>query len=144
MAEPPRTAEGLAKVRAMPGSRRRLAALVAAGLLAAPAPALGQSAGDEQYEDPFAGEHQEQQSGGSGGAVEDGGGSTEPAAPEPVAPAPAATGQEPAPASAESGTAPTAQPQLPNTGADAGAVLLAGSVLLAGGIALRLRLRDRA
>ena len=41
--------------------RRRLAALALATLLAAPAPALGQSAGDEQYEDPFAGEQQQQQ-----------------------------------------------------------------------------------
>ena len=115
----------------MPVIRRRLAVLAAAGLLAAPAPALGQSAGDEQYEDPFAGENQSQ-----------GGGSQEPAAPaspEPTAPpAPAAES-----ASSGQGTEPAAQTELPYTGADAGAVLLAGSLLLAGGIALRVRLRER-
>jgi Meckel syndrome type 1 protein len=125
----------------MPVSRRCLAALVAAGLLAAPAPALGQSAGDEQYQDPFAGEDQEQPSSSPDEPVQDdGGGATEPAAP---APDPAATGQEPAPAPAPAESAPetAAQPELPRTGADAGAVLLAGSILLAGGVALRIRLR---
>jgi LPXTG-motif cell wall-anchored protein len=134
-------ARAVAKVRRMLGYRRRLAALVAAGLLAAPATAFGQSAGDEQYEDPFAGENQEQPAGGSD---EDGGGGSQPAVPEPTAPAPEPTGQEPAPAPTESGPAPTPQPQLPNTGADAGAVVLAGALLLAGGIALRVRMRDRA
>ena len=38
---------------------------------------------------------------------------------------------------------PAAQPQLPYTGADTGAILLAGSILLAGGVALRVRLRER-
>jgi LPXTG-motif cell wall-anchored protein len=37
----------------MPVSRRRVAALVAALALAAPGSAAAQSAGDEQYEDPF-------------------------------------------------------------------------------------------
>jgi len=122
-------------------SRRRLAALAAAGLLAAPATALGQSAGDDQYQDPFAGEGQEEPSG-PDTPVDDGGGSqpSEPAAaPEP---APAATGQEPAVDTGETAPAPAAESQeLPRTGADAGDVLIAGSVLLAGGVALRLRLR---
>jgi LPXTG-motif cell wall-anchored protein len=116
----------------MPGYRRRLAALVAAGLLAAPATALGQSAGDDQYEDPFAGEQQSQ-----------GGESEEPSAaptPEPAAPG-AEPELQPVP---ESGPAPASQPQLPRTGADTGAILIAGAILLAGGVALRLRLRDRA
>jgi LPXTG-motif cell wall-anchored protein len=127
-------------VRRMLASRRRLAALAVAGLLAAPAAALGQSAGDDQYEDPFAGEDQQEQP--SPDTPVDDGGGTQPAPVEP-APAPAATGQEPAPA--ESGTPATAgQEQLPNTGADAGAILLAGSLLLAGGVALRLRVRERA
>src|SRR5687767_5055097 len=95
-------------------SRRRLAALAAAGLLAAPAPALGQSAGDEQYQDPFAGEQQEPSPGGSGG----GAAPTAPAAPEPAVPAQAETGQEPSPPTAESGPVAPAQPQLPNTGAE--------------------------
>jgi hypothetical protein len=44
-------------VRRMPVLRRRLAALAAAALLATPSAALAQSAGDEQYEDPFAGQN---------------------------------------------------------------------------------------
>jgi LPXTG-motif cell wall-anchored protein len=128
----------------MLASRRRLAALAAAGLLAAPAPALGQSAGDEQYEDPFAGEDQQEQPAPDPDTPVDDGGGTATPEPEPV---PATAGQEPAatgqePAAGETATA--SQEQLPNTGADAGAVLLAGTILLAGGVALRLRLRERA
>ena len=126
-------------VRRMLASRRRLATLVAAGLLAAPASALGQSAGDEQYEDPFAGEDQQEQPSPDTPVSSDG--SEEPA-PAPAEPAPAATGQEPAPAPAAESASATAA-QLPNTGADAGAVLFAGTILLAGGVALRLRLRER-
>jgi LPXTG-motif cell wall-anchored protein len=127
-------------VRAMQGHRRRLAVIVAAGLLAAPANAVGQSAGDEQYEDPFAGEQQEQSQGG---------GSEEPSAPvaptpEPAAPGSTAPGAEPELQPApESGPAPASQPQLPRTGADTGGIVIAGALLLAGGVALRLRLRDR-
>ena len=120
----------------MSAVRPRLAAIAVAALLVAPASAPGQSAGDEQYQDPFANEDQGQSQGG---------GSKAPAAPappassEPAAPAaPAAQAPEPA---AQSG--PAAQAQLPYTGAEVGAVLLAGSVLLAGGIALRIRLRER-
>jgi hypothetical protein len=114
-------------------SRRRLAALAAATLLAAPAPALAQSAGDEQYEDPFAGENQSQ--------------------PEPTAtPAPAASA--PAASAPEAGTEPSApasaalpasqqQPLLPRTGLDAAPILAAGVVLLAAGITLRVRVRER-
>jgi LPXTG-motif cell wall-anchored protein len=121
--------------------RRRIAALAVAGLLVAPAPALGQSAGDDQYEDPFAGEDQQEQP--SPDTPVDDGGVAQPApAPEEPAPAPAATGQEPA--ATEAGPATASQEQLPNTGAETGAVLLAGTILLAGGVALRLRLRERA
>jgi len=124
-------------VRRMPVHRRRLAALVAAGMLAAPASALGQSAGDEQYQDPFAGEEQ----GGSG----DEGTQAPESTPEPAAPAaPAAPAPDQAPNSTESDpTAPEAQAELPRTGADTGLILLGGTILVAGGVALRVRLRER-
>jgi pyruvate/2-oxoglutarate dehydrogenase complex dihydrolipoamide acyltransferase (E2) component len=134
----------------MPSRFRRPGTLLVTALLALapagavlPAPASAQSAGDDQYQDPFAGDDQGQSQGGSGG----GGGGSEPApaapAPAPAAPAPAAT---PAPAAA-SGVAPAAAApapaQLPYTGLDAGPILLVGAVLLASGVALRLRLRLR-
>ena len=111
--------------------RRRLAVLVAAVLLAAPAAAFGQSAGDDQYEDPFAGENQSQPQ--SGGGAQEPTPTPAPAEPAPAAPAPAA---EPAAAVAQ-------QPELPRTGLDAAPILAIGAVLLGGGVALRVRLRER-
>ena len=112
----------------MPRSRR-LVMLACALALASPASAVAQSAGDEQYEDPFAPE-------------------TEPApqeTPAPAAPVPAAGGESsaaaPAPTAEPAPTATAAQ-QLPYTGADAGLLLAGSVVLLAGGVALRLRVRD--
>ena len=119
--------------------RRRLAALAAAALLAAPAPALAQSAGDDQYEDPFGGDQQEQ--------------TQEPeatpeatATPAPAAPAPesgtvdeAAGAATPVPDAA----AVSGQQELPRTGFDAALVIAAGALLVAGGLVLRLRLRER-
>ena len=110
-----------------------VAALLCA--LAAPAAALAQGAGDEQYQDPFGDEQ------------------SQPAPAPTTAPAPAPA---PAPAQAPSAPAPTATPsaaqappaspapapaavQLPRTGADAGWLALAGAVLLATGLALRRR-----
>jgi hypothetical protein len=119
----------------MPDLRRRLAALTAAALLAAPSAALGQSAGDEQYEDPFAGDEQSQPQ------------SQEPeptATPAPQEPAPEPTAPAPVPETAPS-PEPGAEPaELPRTGLDAGPVIAVGAVLLAGGVALRLRVRERA
>jgi LPXTG-motif cell wall-anchored protein len=120
--------------------RRRIVALFAAGLLAAPASALGQSAGDDQYQDPFAGEGQQEPQGDS----DDGGGEAPaaPQAPEAVAPAVEATPTESAPGIAAQ--APQSAVELPRTGAETGAaILLAGTILLAGGIVVRVRLRER-
>jgi hypothetical protein len=121
--------------------RRRLAVLAAALALVAAGPAvpsaIAQSAGDDQYEDPFAGQDQEQDQ-----AQEE---------PEATAPAPAPDESTPAtPAPTESTPpAPAAepassqQPELPRTGLDAAPILAIGAVLLGGGIALRVRLRAR-
>jgi hypothetical protein len=136
--------------------RRRLAALATALFLAAAAPAGAQSAGDDQYEDPFGGGGTPGASGGgddsgsSGGGTDTGSsaegtgtGSSTPApstgddASVPSADAPDSGGaSQPAPA------APSGE-QLPVTGAAAGLVALAGTILVAGGIALRVRLRDQ-
>jgi hypothetical protein len=106
---------------------RRLVTLLAALLLLAlPPAALAQSAGDEQYADPF-------------GEVEEPSGSQGEPAPEPdpepvPAPAePSASGEE-AVVSQE-----TDAPALPATGLPAGLVAGAGALLLAGGASLRRR-----
>jgi hypothetical protein len=128
---------------------RRLAVLLASGLLAlAPAaPALAQSAGDEQYADPLG-----QDDGKSTSTMP----SNPPAlSDEPRTPAatsgggtagsgtaaPAAPAAPPATAAAGSGTA-SAQPQLPNTGLDARLVGAFGVALVLLGIGLRLRVAD--
>jgi LPXTG-motif cell wall-anchored protein len=105
-----------------------IVALVCA--LAAPAAALGQGAGDEQYQDPF-GDEQSQQADPT----------PEPTAtPAPVQSAPSAP-SAPAPAAAPSAAQAPAQAapsnELPRTGLGAGWVALAGVVLLAAGLALR-------
>jgi LPXTG-motif cell wall-anchored protein len=109
----------------------RFAALLAAAVLALPGAAWAQSAGDDQYEDPFAPQP---------GQTDDGGAQEEepaaqpdpaPAAPEPAAPQPEATAAQ----------SPDGGETLPRTGADEGLVALAGAMMLAGGIALRVRTR---
>jgi hypothetical protein len=107
--------------------RRLVTLLLAASLLAVPSSVLAQSAGDEQYADPF--EQQPQQPSGSQ-----------------EEPAPA---QEPAPAPAPSGgTADAAQtqvvqqtdsPTLPATGLPVGLLAGTGALLLAAGTTMRRR-----
>lgn len=91
-----------------------------------PAAAAAQSAGDEQYEDPLAGQQESEQ--------------PQPTAtPAPAAPAPDAdSAQAPAPAPAPA-TPSAGAAQLPRTGADPLLAALAGAFLLASGAALRLR-----
>jgi LPXTG-motif cell wall-anchored protein len=97
----------------------------------APARAAAQSAGDEQYEDPFAGGN-----GGGGGSAQ-----PQPAPAQPATPQPATT-PVPAGATATSGSAAAAQSGgLPRTGAPVGLIALSGVLLLAGGLALRRHVR---
>ncbi len=116
---------------------KQIACLVVAATFALPAAASGQSAGDEQYDDPFA---PEEQTGGGGSQPEP--------APEPEAPAaPAAPSAEPAQAPAPSpdgGGDEGGSGQLPYTGADSGLLALAGGTLVVSGLALRRRTRPRA
>ena len=127
-------ADPLAIVRPMPDSRRRLVALAAAILLASPASAFAQSAGDDQYDDPF----------GDGGQQEQPASTPEPA-PAPAEPAPAPAPAATAEPSAESTPVPATGSsssggggkQLPRTGAPAGLVLAAGAAMLLGGLLLR-------
>ena len=105
--------------------RRTAPLLLAVLALALPSAALAQSAGDEQYADPF-------------GQVKDGGGQGQQAdQPTQSAPAPAATPATPA----EQATASqdTAAPTLPRTGPGLPAWYIAinGAVLLLAGTALR-------
>jgi LPXTG-motif cell wall-anchored protein len=114
-------------------STRRFAAPIAALTLAlTPTAALAQSAGDEQYADPFSDDQQSQSSGGSGSSGSGGSstssGSAAQAAPSTAAPASGA-------AAAEGG-------ELPRTGLDAGVVAAIGAGLLGIGLVLRRRTAD--
>ena len=102
-----------------PMRRRLIAALLAAALLAAPATALAQSAGDEQYADPF-GEVKEpsQENSGSNGSGTPGTDTT-------VA-APAAGADQGAGSDSGSGSA-----TLPRTGFPAALTAMLGALLLA-------------
>jgi LPXTG-motif cell wall-anchored protein len=104
---------------------RRIAALAAALSLALPAGALAQGAGDNQYQDPFAGENSG--SGGGGGAEgTTGNGSLSNSPP---------SGEQLA--SQQS----TSSGELPRTGADPGLVALLGAGLILTGAGLRVRVR---
>jgi hypothetical protein len=106
--------------------------VLAIAVVAMPATALAQSAGDEQYVDPFETPDQGGNDGNAGNSQ--GGGGDEGSAPadDQVVQAPADTGDTAGTTAGESsGTA------LPNTGLMLGGVALTGVLLLGGGIALR-------
>jgi hypothetical protein len=121
---------------------KRMLALVIALALALPSAALAQSAGDEQYVDPFddsQGQQQEQatppsQGGGSQGGAQGGDGTA--AAPTETQVVP----ETPSVAPSTTG-APTVQgtETLPVTGLPAAALALAGAFLVAAGATLRRR-----
>lgn len=111
----------------MPGWRR-IVSLAAVLLALTPAAALAQSAGDEQYQDPFQGQGQ----------------ATPTATPAPAQPAqtpaaPAATAAPAAPPAAAA--APVQAAQLPRTGWDAALPGVCGLILLSAGGVLRARVR---
>lgn len=114
-----------ARIREM-SRGRPLAALVAALALAAPPSALAQSAGDEQYQDPFA----QQGQGGSGQQQTQGGGEAQPQA-QTVTPS------QSAPAPTPQAAQPTGTGALPRTGAATALLMTYGLVLLLTGTALR-------
>jgi LPXTG-motif cell wall-anchored protein len=137
---------------------QRIACLLIAALLALPAAAWGQSAGDEQYEDPFAPGSGQSDDGGGDSGGDSGGGSTGTTGGGSSGSSGGSTGGgsagTPGGSTDASGEAPAAQPaaqtesapaaQLPRTGADSGVMALAGALLLVGGVALRVRLSEPA
>ena len=118
--------------------RRTLSLLLAAFMLALPSAAFAQSAGDEQYADPFGQTDQgDQSSGGSGGGGGGGGGSQGQPAQTP-APAPAPSGDVGA-ATETQVAQQTDAPTLPATGLPVGLLAGTGALLLAAGTTLRRR-----
>jgi hypothetical protein len=112
--------------------RRLVTLLIAAFLLALPSAALAQSAGDEQYADPFE-QPQEEPSGSQEEPA------PEPApAPEPT-PAPSASGQT-AGATQTEVAQQTGSQTLPATGLPVALLAGAGGLLLAAGTTLRRQL----
>jgi hypothetical protein len=125
----------ISAVRARPHALLIIALLAA---LAVPGAAFGQSAGDEQYSDPFAGEDQQQQQNQQPPQQE------QQPAPQPAAPAePVEQPAAPAPSdsSAEAAAAPaqSSDPSLPVTGLPALTLLALGAGMLASGLLVRRR-----
>jgi LPXTG-motif cell wall-anchored protein len=113
---------------------RALTAAVAAALLL-PAAAFGQSAGDDQYQDPFDG---------SGTPAAGSPGSSNGLSQTPDLAGSSGSGTAGTGSSGSdvlAGDVPSAS-QLPATGADAHVLALAGLALLLGGLGLRLRMAD--
>lgn len=107
--------------------RRIVALLLAVSVLALPTAAMAQSAGDEQYSDPF-------------GQTDQPNGSQEDPAPEPdAAPAPATPAAPAEPAEQAVTSQEAGAPTLPATGLPVYLLASAGAMLLASGAALRRR-----
>ncbi len=133
----------------MPIIRRLAAPLAAIILTLSPTAALAQSAGDQQYADPF-GNNEQNQSGGRGGGGSGGGGGGGSGGGQGQA-APGAGGVAASQAQGATGTAgspatgtaaESGRGELPRTGLDAGVVAVLGAVLLLAGLALRRRTAD--
>jgi hypothetical protein len=104
-----------------------LALALAAPVLAVPATALAQSAGDDQYVDPFESQPDDQNNNGSG----DQGGQSQTTTPD--------TGTAPAQSTAPTATEAQSGDTLPRTGLPLVGLGLSGAFLLSGGFALRRR-----
>ena len=120
---------------------RRLATLLSAAALVVPAGAFAQGtagAGDDQYEDPFAGSGTTTDQTTTGSQTPSGGGST-------LTQDPDLGGESSGTTSGTTGTTGstgTAAGTLPNTGSDPRLIILAGLALLLSGLGLRLRTAD--
>jgi hypothetical protein len=107
--------------------RRLVTLILAASMLALPAGALAQSAGDEQYADPFGPTEQPENSQGQQAQAPE----------QEVAPAPTPAAEPAAPAEEATASQETAAPTLPATGLPAAVLAAGGALLLAGGTTLR-------
>ena len=114
-------------------SRRLTAALASALLLAAPAPVLAQSAGDDQYQDPFGSEDVPAGTEEQGELTDEapGLGNTPPSDP----------GDGGGERETETSDTTAGGTQLPATGTEATLMAMLGAGLLLTGTGLRLRLR---
>lgn len=119
-------------------ARRATATIVSALLFAVPAPALAQSAGDDQYADPI--EEPAPPSDTRGGSGSGGGDTGSGSGVAPSTPAQPSTPADPGAAT----TVTTAGGELPRTGADIALLCLVGAAFLLGGAGLQLALPSRA
>lgn len=123
--------------------RRCIPALVCALALTLPAGAVAQSAGDDQYQDPFSGQTQGSQGGGNsggggGGGGNAGSGNASQASPQTAQATPSSPGATAGQAQASAGQAQSSQGEtLPRTGFPVLLPLAYGWVLLLTGAALR-------
>jgi LPXTG-motif cell wall-anchored protein len=131
------TREATVPSAAVPASQRIALLVATAALALAPTTALAQNgAGDDQYQDPFAGDPSQTQTTPSGGSTSSGSssGSSTQSTPQ-TAPS---TTQAP-PASPTQTPSAASNGELPRTGSDAWLPALAGLALLAVGLALMRR-----
>ncbi len=122
---------------------RRLATLLSAAALVVPAGAFAQGtagAGDDQYEDPFAGSGTTTDQT-PGSQTSSGGGSTLTQDPD-LGGESSGTTSGTTGTTGSTGSTGTAAGTLPNTGSDPRLIILAGLALLLSGLGLRLRTAD--
>jgi hypothetical protein len=113
-----------------PMHRALAALLLLAALLTLPAAALAQSAGDEQYVDPFQGDQEQP-------AQQPQEAPAEPTEAAPAEPAPAAPATPSTEGEVTAAPAQTEAPTLPRTGLPVLLILSAGYALMLAGVALR-------